>query len=133
MDAMRIIPTRVHAGMDYLLGALLIVAPWLFMFAEGGAETWVPVILGAGVIGYSLCTAYEFGVVPAIGMRTHLGLDAGGGFLLAVSPWLFQFSEVVWLPHLILGLVEIGAALMTQTTPSRMPRPTGGARPTGTR
>ena len=116
---MRFIPTRVHGMADYLLGVLLIAAPWLFDFADGGAETWLPVILGAGVILYSLLTDYELGVMRRIPMATHLLLDLGGGVLLAASPWLFGFAEDVYLPHLVLGLLEIGAALTTRTSPER--------------
>ncbi len=125
---MRIIPTRIHGYMDYLMAVLLIAAPWLFGFADGGAETWVPVVLGAGVIAYSLFTDYELGAVRRLPMRTHLMLDLGGGILLAVSPWLFGFNDVVWVPHVILGLVEIGTAAMTQTSPY----PAGGPATTGT-
>lgn len=114
---MRFVPTRVHGILDYLVGALLIVAPWLLGFAQGGAETWLPVVLGAGVIVYSLLTDYELGVVKTIPMPVHLGLDAGGGVLLAISPWLFGFAGIVWVPHLIVGLIEIGAALVTRTVP----------------
>jgi hypothetical protein len=103
--------------MDYLIGVLLIAAPWLFDFDRGGAETWVPVILGAGVILYSLCTDYELGAMRRISMPTHLMLDLGGGVLLALSPWLFGFSEYVWQPHLIVGLLEIGTSLMTRRVP----------------
>lgn len=115
---MRVIPTYVHGVMDYLVGLLLIAAPWLFGFARNGIETWLPVVLGVSVIVYSLFTDYELGVVRRIGMTTHLGLDLGGGALLAVSPWLFGFHEHIWWPHLIVGLLEIGAAAMTQTRPS---------------
>lgn len=114
---MRFIPTRVHGAVDYGMGVLLIVAPWLLGFAGGGAETWVPVVLGIAAIGYSLFTDYELGLVRRIPMRTHLGLDLGSGVLLATSPWLFGFAGLVYLPHLILGLIEIGAALTTQLTP----------------
>jgi hypothetical protein len=48
---MRFIPTRIHGIMDYAMGLLLIAAPWIFRFNRGGAETWVPVILGIGAIG----------------------------------------------------------------------------------
>src|SRR5215210_6907676 len=114
---MRFIPTRVHGMMDHLIGGLLILAPWLFNFDRGGAETWVPVILGAGVILYSLFTDYELSLVRSIPMPTHLMLDLGGGILLAVSPWLFGFSDYVWQPHLIVGLLEIGTSLMTRRAP----------------
>src|SRR5690606_21786694 len=119
---MRFLSTRAHGIMDYLMGILLIAAPWLFDFARGGAETWVPVILGAGVILYSLMTDYEYGLSPAISMRTHLKLDLLSGILLAASPWLFGFSDYIFLPHLIVGILEIGASLVTHTVPANMSR-----------
>lgn len=115
---MKVISTRIHGIIDYAMGILLIVAPWLLDFSRGGAETWVPVILGAGTIVYSLMTNYELGVIKKISMTGHLWLDAIAGILLAISPWLFNFAEYVYLPHLILGIAEIGAVLMTQTVPS---------------
>jgi hypothetical protein len=123
---MRVIPTRVHGVMDYLVGLILIAAPWLFKFNYGGAETWVPVVLGAAAILYSLSTDYELGVMRLIPMATHLMLDLGSGVLLAISPWLFGFHEQVWAPHLIVGLIEIGTALMTQRVPSDLYRPQAG-------
>ena len=114
---MRFIPTQIHGVMDYFMGLLLMAAPWLLGFAEGGAETWIPVILGVGAILYSLMTDYELGAVHLIPMPVHLGLDAVSGALLAISPWLFGFDERVWIPHLVLGLAEIAAALTTQTHP----------------
>jgi hypothetical protein len=114
---MRFIPTKIHGYLDYIMGVLLIAAPWLFDFAAGGAETWIPVVLGAGAILYSLMTDYELGISKSISMRTHLMLDLMSGILLAASPWLFGFADYVWEPHLILGLLEIGAALMTKREP----------------
>ena len=136
---MRFIPTRVHGILDYLVGALLIAAPWLLDFDRGGAETIIPVVLGAGAILYSLFTDYELGAVRRIPMPTHLMLDLASGVLLALSPWLFGFADTVRSPHLLLGIFEIGAALMTQRLPSEprtrgsvhagmASRPSGGAR-----
>jgi hypothetical protein len=53
---MRFIPTKTHGYLDYIMAVVLIAAPWILGFNRGGAETWVPVILGAGVIVYSLLT-----------------------------------------------------------------------------
>lgn len=119
---MRFIPTKVHGYLDYIVGLLLIAAPWLFDFANGGAETWVPVILGAGAIVYSLMTDYELGMSRSISMPTHLTLDLLSGIILAASPWLFGFADEVYGPHLILGLFEIGASLMTKRTPEHRSR-----------
>lgn len=104
--------------LDYLVAILLIAAPWVLDFARGGAETWVPVVLGTGTIIYSLMTDYEWGLSKNLPMRTHLSLDLWAGILLAASPWLFGFSEYVYLPHLIVGLVEVVASLTTERTPS---------------
>lgn len=111
------LPTRVHGILDYLLGALLIASPWLFGFADHEAARWVPVVLGAGVLLYSLFTDYETGVVKKIQMPAHLFLDALGGVALIVSPWLLGFDERVWMPHVILGVVEIVTAAITNTVP----------------
>src|SRR5690242_16254733 len=112
---MRFIPTKVHGMLDYLVGVLLVASPWLFDFADNGAETWVPVILGAGAIIYSLMTDYELSLARTISMKTHLTLDLLSGILLAASPWIFGFADYVYLPHLVLGILEIGASLMTKT------------------
>ena len=130
---MRFLPTRIHGVLDYLMGVVLIVAPWLLNYAGGepgiwepGPATWVPTILGAGVLMYSILTDYELGAVRVVPMPVHLAFDGVGGLILAASPWLFGFAEFVWLPHLLLGLLEIGAALTTQTAPGHVTR---GARP----
>lgn len=119
---MKPITTRTHGVIDYVVGILLILAPFILGFAHGGPEMWVPILLGAGTILYSMFTAYELGVVGSIPMRGHLTLDLCSGILLAVSPWLFGFSEIVWAPHLIVGLMEIVVSLMTQSVPQALPR-----------
>lgn len=115
---MRFLGTKTHGYLDYLVAIILIVAPWVMGYSSTGAETWVPVLLGAGTVLYSLITDYEMGASPAISMRTHLLLDASSGVILAASPWLFGFHEYVYLPHVVLGITEIAVALITKTHPS---------------
>ena len=119
--------TRLHGYLDFSLGALLIVAPWILGFARGGAETWVLVGAGVGSLTYSLFTDYELGLVRRIQMPVHLWLDGVVGILLAVSPWLFAFDDAVRIPHLAAGVLEIAVALMTNTIPGYERR--RGARP----
>lgn len=112
------IPTRVHGVLDYVMGLLLIASPWLFDFLGNDTATLIPVMLGAGALIYSAFTDYELGVVKRLPMRVHLGLDAASGLLLAAAPWLFGFADYVWVPHVVLGLVEVVAAATTSRTPS---------------
>jgi hypothetical protein len=69
------IPTHVHGTIDYIVGTLLILAPFILGFADGTAAQWVPIILGASALFYSLVTDYELGVARVIPMPVHLGLD----------------------------------------------------------
>jgi hypothetical protein len=112
---MRILSTRVHGMMDYGMGILLLVSPYLFGFATGGLKQWLPMLLGVAMIGMSLLTRYELGAFKLIPMPAHLAVDGVSGALLALSPWLFGFSGVVFLPHLVLGLIELGTSLITET------------------
>lgn len=114
---MRFIPTRVHGVLDYLTGGLLMAVPSLLGIKDEGWQARLPVALGAGAIAYSLLTDYELGVVKMIPMPVHLGLDATNGTLLAASPWLFGFNKRTRAPYLALGLFEVAAASMSQTTP----------------
>ena len=113
------ITTRVHGILDYIIGIALIAAPWIFGFANSGPETWVPVILGAGSILYSLITDYELGLAGILSMKSHLRTDIVVGLVLAVSPWIFGFANVVWAPHLIVGLVILGVSMSTHAVPSK--------------
>lgn len=111
------ISTRVHGYLDYLMGALLIFAPWLFNLPDGAA-TAVPIALGAGTIVYSLITDYELGLLKVLSMKVHLGIDLMAGLLLIAAPWLFGFADQVYWPFVILGIIEVGASLMTQKKPA---------------
>lgn len=112
---MRVLSTRTHGIMDYAMGILLLASPYLFGFATGGVKQWLPMILGLAMLGMSLLTRYEWGAIRVIPMPVHLAVDGLSGALLAVSPWLFGFAGVVFLPHLILGLIELGTSLLTET------------------
>ena len=123
MSAIRFVPTRVHGIFDYIGGIALIVAPFLFgFFSVGGIAVILPMVLGVGLIVYSLLTRYELGIpaIKFIPMPLHLLFDFVAAALLAVSPFLFGFyhnAPNVWLPHLISGIVVILLVLVSQTQP----------------
>ena len=115
---MRFLPTAVHGVVDYLAGIVILALPWLFGW-EDGAKT-IMTIVGLAVIVYSLLTDYELGVVRVIPMPTHLLMDALGGIVLIVSPFIFGIDDsTTRTVMIVLGVLEIGASLVTQTVPSR--------------
>lgn len=108
----------MHGIMDYLLGIVLIGSPWLFGFARGGPETSIPVIVGIVILLLSICTNYEYGLIKKVAMPVHLYMDIIAGILLLISPWIFGFRDYVIIPHVIFGILEIGAGFMTSEQPS---------------
>jgi hypothetical protein len=114
---MRFIPTRFHAPLDYIVGVALIAAPWIFQFSGHTAATVIPIVLGIGLIGYSLVTHYELGVWKVAPMAVHNLGDIAAGALLAASPWLFGFADEsanVWAPHVVVGLAAIFLGVTTK-------------------
>ncbi len=119
---MRVIPTRIHGVLDYVMGLALFFAPEIFQFNDeiGGAAVAIPRMLGVAMILYSLITHYEWGIAKVLSMSTHLRLDMISGILLILSPFLFGFIDAdtnAWLPHIIVGALEIIVALSTRTEP----------------
>lgn len=114
--------TKIHGYMDYLMGLLLILSPLIFTLPAGAAST-VPIVLGAGVIVYSLITDYELGLLKILPMSTHLVIDIIAGVVLTASPWIFGFAAEVYLPHVILGVLEVGAGIFTEKHPSYQEAP----------
>jgi hypothetical protein len=115
---MRFIPTQAHAVLDYLTGGTLIAAPRVLGITDEPAAAKVLEVAGGAATAYSLVTDYELGLVKVLPMRTHLLLDAASGALIAASPWLFGFAgrgTRYWVPHAVLGAMEILAALTTKT------------------
>jgi drug/metabolite transporter (DMT)-like permease len=114
---MRFIPTKVHAPLDYIVGVALIAAPWIFQFSDVTAAAAVAVVLGIGLIAYSLFTDYELGVWKAAPMAAHNLFDIAAGAFLAASPWIFGFADEpanVWVPHVVVGLAAVFLGLTTK-------------------
>ncbi len=100
--------------MDYIVGILLIASPWLFNFDDVNAAKWSAIGVGVLVLIMSFFTDFEGGGKKVLSMETHLTMDILAGLFLAASPWILGFSDEVYLPHLIIGIMEMGAGLFTE-------------------
>ncbi|MCX7520801.1 hypothetical protein OSC27_00750 [Microbacterium sp. STN6] len=119
---MRFIPTKVHGVLDYVVAIALIFAPLIFGFSDlGGAAVVIPIVLGVGLIVYSLFTRYELGAFRLVPMPVHLVVDVVASIVLIVSPFVFGFiSEApnAWLPHIIVGAAVIVVVIFSEPQPS---------------
>jgi hypothetical protein len=118
---LNLISSKIHGILDYLFGILLIVLPTILGFDRGISE-WVMIILGITTIVYSLITNYELSLARLISLRIHLGLDYLFGVVLLFSPWLLGFSDRVYLPHVIMGIIELAVVHLSNPAP-RAPLP----------
>ena len=117
-----LIKTKTHSVIDYATAASLISLPLFLSGKKKGAEAYLPMLMGAGVLVQSLLTAYEGGAKESMKMKTHLKLDYLQGALLAASPFLFGFRKKSWFPHVAIGLSELAIAYFTKPTPDRKKR-----------
>lgn len=123
MNSIRFVPTAVHGVFDYVGAIGLIASPFIFGFADmGGIAVFLPIVLGAGLLLYSLLTDYELGIpgVKFIPMSVHLTVDFVASALLAVAPFLFGYANLglnVWLPQVIAGVSVILLVLVSKTDP----------------
>lgn len=102
------------------MALLLLATPWLFGFVDIGTqpESVIPILLGISIAALSLFTDYEWGAVRVIPLKLHHGIDIVAGLFLAASPWLFGFANDVYLPQLVLGILDAAAAILTSPVPS---------------
>ena len=110
----KVIPTRIHGLLDYLLGILFLAIPSLLGWA-GIAANLFP-ILGGVLMLYSLATRYELGIFRILPMRVHLVMDIVVGLLLMGLPLSFEIEgnyAIAW--FVLLGLILVVAGLRTTT------------------
>lgn len=110
---MRFISAKAHTIIGLIVGIVLLLAPYLFGFDGDQTATSVTTSIGVFIILSELITTSRISPLKLIPMRIHLVIDYLTGALLALSPWLFGFAAVVWLPHMIVGILTIGYALYT--------------------
>ena len=120
--SVRFIPTRVHGAVDHGLAVVLLAAPEIFRLRDDSPEGLIARVVGGMETLYANITDYEMSLKNVVPMPVHLALDGLNGAALALIP---QFTGARkrgithWVPHLGIGVFEIGMALFTKTQPPR--------------
>lgn len=112
------ISLRSHNVLDYVIGAVLMVCPWIFGFAEVGAARNVFLFGGIALIAYSLLTNYYYSVVRVIPLGAHMTMDAILGVFLILAPALFGYRDILtdgqYALHIVLGIGAVGLVALTR-------------------
>jgi hypothetical protein len=126
---MKFISSRTHTYIGAVVGAVLIVAPWIFQFDEVDAAKWSAIGVGIFVLVNELVTTSPAAPLKIVPMRVHVILDVATGIFLLATPFLFGFADEdanAWVPHIIVGLLIAGYALVTDTSDSLQAAGTDG-------
>lgn len=120
---MGFISTKAHTVIGLVVGVVLVFAAGIFGFTDNNAASMVALWVGIFIVISELVTTSPFSLIKLIPMRVHIIIDVLTGIFLAVSPWLFNFMDTAqnnqWLPHLLVGIVIVGYALLTSTADVR--------------
>jgi hypothetical protein len=108
---MKILSTKIHGAIDYLMGAGMIITPFALHDGFTNASTCILVCAGAGTLINSLTTNYEFGLTANISMPNHLKIDVIVALLVCLLPLLF--STRIYLPGLLFGSAQLTLAVIT--------------------
>lgn len=86
---------KTHNILDYVGGALLILAPFIFGFADVTAARNVLMLGGLFLIAYSLITNYYYSLLKVIPLGVHMTLDVLMGALVVAAPWVFNYRTLL--------------------------------------
>lgn len=89
---MKIVSTKLHGILDYVLAVLMIGVAVLNLY-QLNTSTRVILIIGAlGILINSFATNYEFGFTRNISMVNHLRIDACIAMFICLLPVFFPFD-----------------------------------------
>src|SRR5258708_760881 len=114
MSLVKLIPITLHGVADYVVGVLLLVAPFVFGFSDNQAATWVSIVLGAGAIVASLFTNYPLGAIKLIPVTIHSLADyAVAVVLILAAAFAYGGAQTPTLVHLVIGILVLVVSLLT--------------------
>jgi hypothetical protein len=116
---MKLISSRTHTVIGLIVGAALVVAPWILQFDDVEAAKWSAVLVGLFVLVNEVVTTSPASPLKIVPMRVHVALDVVTGVFLLATPFLFRFADEdanKWVPHVVVGVLIAAYALVTDTS-----------------
>ena len=110
-----LISRELHGVADYLSVATVAAAPEACGFTDCPPAVRLARGLAGGVLGNTLLTKAEWGLVPVLSFRTHLMNDVLSGLFCLAAPWALGFSRhrAARNAFLAIGATFVTAGLLT--------------------
>jgi hypothetical protein len=125
------VPYVVHGMLDYLVGALLIGAPFLLGFDDIGSATAVAIISGVAMLAVAAASDGPMSLVNSIPRSVHILFDVVLGAFFIAAPFLFGFSDEgnATAFFIILGVCGVLSVIATRFPKETSPRREAAAHP----
>ena len=110
------IPLSVHVLLEYGLGILTILAPFLLSFDDSAADI-LAVLIGAGILVLAVVSDAPTGLARTLPAASHVVIDYVLGLLLIVVPFVFGFAgddAVATAYFIALGVLFVVLAVLTR-------------------
>lgn len=110
----------LHGAIEYLVGVLLIAAPFLFAF-ESDAAVALSIVAGVLLIAVAASTEGAGSLIDSIPISIHLLFDFALAAVLIASPFLFSFTgeSAPTALFLIIGVAHLLVTIATRFKPAR--------------
>jgi len=86
------VPAFAHGVLEYVVGVLFIVAPFLFGF-DATAATAASVVMGLVLLAFTACSDLPTGLVRSITPGVHLTIDVVLAVLMVALPFVLDFTD----------------------------------------
>jgi hypothetical protein len=110
------IPLAIHVLLEYGVGILTILAPFLFSFDDAAADV-VAVLIGAGILILAVVSDAPTGIARTLPPASHVVIDYVLGLLLIVAPFVLGFAgddEAATAYFIALGVAYVLLAVLTR-------------------
>lgn len=90
---MKILSSKIHGYLDYVVVIAFLVAPTLFGLS--GIPAIISYALSVIHLGLTLLTDFPLGIVKTVPLKIHSTIEFLVSFTLVALPWLLGFASVV--------------------------------------
>jgi hypothetical protein len=108
------VPRTLHGALDYLMGILVATSPWLFGFSTQHMAPQIATTIGFILIGVSLVTNYEAGVIHLLPFAAHRFTDFLVGIALLGATWHFSLGGRAGIVFTVLGAIQLAITALTR-------------------